>query len=158
LWHERESLGFNRWRPLFILNCYDQWFVGDFFTNRIGTLDPETFKEWDDILRCEVTSPPISIENKQITHKRLELVFANGVGLNLGQGSDPKVMLQWSDNGGRKFGAERFQPLGKIGETHVRAIWNQLGQCRDRVYRYSITDPVRRTLILATTDYAVGPS
>lgn len=156
LWHERKSLGFDRWRPLFILNCYDRWFVGDFYTNRVGTLDPGMFMEWDDILWGSVTSPPISAENKRITHQRLELVFESGVGLNLGQGSDPQVMLDWSDDGGRTWSAQRFRPLGKIGDFKSRSIWNQLGQARDRVYRYQITDPVRRTLILATTDSVVG--
>jgi hypothetical protein len=156
LWHERDSLGFGRWRPLFILRAHDRWYVGDFFENRIGILDPEFFAEWEDTLWCSATSPPVAAENKRINHSRLELIFESGVGLNIGQGSDPQVMLDWSDDGGRTWSAQRYRPLGKIGRFRTRTIWNQLGQARDRVYRYQITDPVRRTLILATTDAATG--
>lgn len=156
LWHERVSLGFDRWRPLFILRCYDRWFVGDFYTNRIGTLDPETFKEWSDVLWCSATSPPVTNDNRRTNHSRLELVFEAGVGLNSGQGQDPQVMLDWSDDGGRTWSAQRFRSLGKIGRFRTRSVWNQLGQARDRVYRYQITDPVRRTLIMATTEARSG--
>lgn len=152
LWHRRASLGFARWRPLFILRCYDEWLVGDFYTNRIGILDPESFSEWSDTLWAMATAPPIADENRRINHSRLELVFESGVGLSTGQGSDPQVMLDWSDDGGRTWSAQRYRSLGKIGEFRSRAVWNMLGQARDRVYRYQISDPVRRTLILATTE------
>lgn len=156
LWHRRRSLGFDRWRPLFILRCYDQWFVGDFYTNRLGTLDPETFIEWDDVLWCSATSPPITTDNRRMNHSRLELVFESGVGVNSGRGQDPQVMLDWSDDGGRTWSAQRFRSLGKIGRFRTRTMWNQLGQARDRVYRYQISDPVRRTLMLATTEATTG--
>ena len=156
LWHERKSLGFDRWRPLAILRCYDQWFVLDFYTNRIGTIDPASFQEWDDTLWCSATSPPVTSENRRMIHQRLELVFEQGVGLASGQGADPQVMLDWSDDGGRSWSAQRFRSMGRIGEYRRRTVWNQLGQARDRVYRYQISDPVRRTLILATTEAATG--
>jgi len=156
LWHERKSLGFERWRPLAILRCYDAWYVLDYYTNRIGILDAETFKEWDDVLWCSATAPPVTSENRRMIHQRLELVFEQGVGLSSGQGADPQVMLDWSDDGGRTWSAQRFRSMGKIGEYRRRTVWNQLGQARDRVYRYQISDPVRRTLILATTEAATG--
>lgn len=91
-----------------------------------------------------------------MVHQRLELVFEQGVGIPQGQGSDPQVMLDWSDDGGRSWSAQRFRSMGKIGEYRRRTVWNQLGQARDRVYRYQVSDPVRRTLILATTEAATG--
>lgn len=156
LWHERVSLGFTRWRPLFILRCYDEWLVGDFYTNRIGLLDPTVFAEWQDTLWAMATAPPVTDGNRRVFHSRLELVFESGVGLNTGLGSDPQVMLDWSDDGGRTWSAQRYRSLGKIGEFRARSVWNMLGQARDRVYRYQISDPVRRTLILATTEVRAG--
>lgn len=149
-WHERMSLGFTRWRPLFIARAHDRWYVGDFYTNRIGILDPNTFTEWEDVLRCSATGSAISNDNKRIKNSRLELVFEQGVGLNTGQGSDPKVMIDWSNDGGRTWSNEHWRGLGKIGEFLRRVLVNRVGMKRDRVYRYAISDPVRRTLILAT--------
>jgi len=152
LWHERVSFNLPNWRPLFILRAFDMWIVGDFYTNTIGVLDPNMFAEFGETLRCSATSPPVSEDNKRVTSSRLELVFEQGVGLPVGQGADPKIMLRWSDTGGRKWSSEHWRSFGKIGEYTKRAVWNRLGQARDRVYEYAISDPVRRTLILATTD------
>lgn len=152
LWHERISFNLPNWRPLFILRAFDQWIVGDFYTNVVGISDPDEFAEYGETLRSSATSPPVSDDNKRITTSRVELVFEQGVGLNLGQGDDPKVMLRWSDTGGRKWSSEHWRSMGKIGAFTKRTVWNRVGQARDRVYEFAITDPVRRTLILATTD------
>jgi hypothetical protein len=71
-----------------------------------------------------------------------------GVGLDGGvQGSDPKAMLQWSDDGGHSWSNERWAGVGKIGKAKKRVIWRRLGSSRDRVYRVMISDPVKVVLI-----------
>lgn len=151
LWHERMSFGNTRWRPLFMLRAFNEWIVGDYGSNKIGTLDANTFTEWGEVLRSSCAAPAISEDNRRINHARLELVFESGVGLTAGV--DPQVMLRWSDDGGRTWSNEKWRGLGAIGDFRHRSCWNRLGQARDRVYEYAITDPVRRTLILATTEY-----
>ena len=150
LWHERQSTGYDNWRPLFVLRAYEQWLAGDATSNKIGALDADTFSEWGAVLRSSCTSPAIAQENQMIPHDRVELVFEQGVGLTSGQGSDPQVMLDWSDDGGRTWSNEKWRGLGAIGEYRTRTVWNRCGQSRDRVYRFAISDPVRRTLINAT--------
>jgi hypothetical protein len=62
------------------------------------------------------------------------------------QGSDPKVMLRWSDDGGHTWSNEHWAPIGKIGEYYKRVFWRRLGmtlKLRDRVYEISGTDPVK---------------
>jgi hypothetical protein len=156
LWHRRMSYGLPRWRPLFVSRCYDKWITGDYYSNILGELSPTTFTDFDQVLVGSVTSPPISEDNRRIFHNRVELVFEQGVGLSTGQGSDPQVMLQFSDDGGRTWSTEKWRGLGRIGEFKRRACWNRLGQARDRIYRFSISDPVPRTLILATTEARIG--
>jgi hypothetical protein len=154
LWHERQSYGMTNWRAVFAIRCYGKLLMGDSESNKVGEADPNTYAEFSHPLVMEPTSPAVSDQNQLIRHGKLELVFEQGVGLSTGQGSDPQVMLQWSDDGGRTWSNERWQPLGKIGEYRKRAIWTRLGAARDRVYRFRISDPVRRTLILATLDAA----
>jgi hypothetical protein len=146
-WHERQSHLQSRWRPLFIARVYDKWLVGDFFANRVGEFDPEVFSEFNETLRSSATSAPIAQENKRIAHYRLELEFETGVGLSTGQGSDPQVMLRWSNDRGRTWSNEHWRSLGRMGRYGTRAIWNRVGSSRGRIYEYAITDPVRRTLI-----------
>jgi len=62
------------------------------------------------------------------------------------QGSDPQVMLRWSDDGGHTWSNEHWAPIGKIGEYYRRVFWRRLGmtlKLRDRVYEISMTDPVK---------------
>jgi hypothetical protein len=37
--------------------------------------------------------------------------------------------------------------MGKIGKYRTRVIWTRLGSSDDRVYRQSISDPVRRAIL-----------
>jgi hypothetical protein len=156
LWHERQSYGMKNWRAAFVLRASNMTLVGDSQSNRLGILDDRVFTEWDQPLVSSVTSPPVPHPQDQETlqHAYLELIFENGVGLNLGQGSDPKVMLQYSDNDGRKWSNELWRSLGKRGDFQSAALYSRLGQTsrrQGRIYRYSVSDAVRRTLIMALT-------
>jgi hypothetical protein len=149
LWHERQSYGLANWRAQFLIRGNNQTYVGDRLSNKLGVLNAETFTEWDQPMVASVTAPSISQDNVLIPHASLELVFEQGVGLVTGQGSDPAVMLDWSDDGGRTWSNEIWRSLGPIGQFRRTALFNRLGQSRDRVYRFKISDPVRRTLIQA---------
>lgn len=149
LWHERQSYLNSNWRAAFVLRGDNITLVGDRLSNRLGILSATTFSEWDQPLVSSVTAPAIAQGNDPIWHSSLELVFDNGVGTSTGQGFDPQVMLDWSDDGGRTFGPEIWRSLGKQGDYQRAARFNRLGASRDRVYRYRISDPVRRTLIQA---------
>ena len=66
------------------------------------------------------------------------------------QGSDPQVMLRWSDDGGHTWSSEHWRSMGKIGETGRRVLWRRLGmtmKLRDRVYEVSGTDPVKIAIV-----------
>jgi hypothetical protein len=152
LWHERASHGHDSWRWNCAALAYGHWIIGDDESDSLGKLSGDVFTEFGDVLRAEATSPPVGEDNKRIAHSRVELVFEQGVGLIVGQGSDPQVMLQFSDDGGRTWSNEHWRSLGAYGRFKTRTVWHRMGMSRDRIYRYSITDPVRRNLILATTE------
>ena len=97
---------------------------------------------------------------KRTAQHSLQLDMETGVGINIGQGSDPQVMLRWSDDGGHTWSNEHWVSVGKIGEFYRRAIWRRLGmtlKIRDRVYEVSMTDPVK-TAIMGAELFASGTS
>ena len=156
-WHERKSYGIQNWRAAFTIRGNNLTLVGDRTSNRLGILDADTFTEWGDPLVSKVTSPTIPHPDNLPTlpHAYLELVFEQGVGLNDGQGSDPQVMVQYSDDDGRTWGNEIWRSLGKIGQRRRSTRINRLGTTernQGRCYTYSISDAVRRTLVQAFTD------
>ena len=68
----------------------------------------------------------------------------------------PRLILDWSDDGGQSFGSALTVSMGQLGERKVRAIFRRLGKSRDRVFRATITDPVKRIFIGAGCDFTVG--
>lgn len=79
---------------------------------------------------------------KLIPHSSFELDCEVGRGLSSGQGSDPKIMMKYSDDGGRTWSNELWRSLGKVGEYKTRVVWRKLGSSKDRVYQVSGSDPV----------------
>jgi hypothetical protein len=87
-------------------------------------------------------SPHQQDEKRLLSYGSFELDVETGVGLNTGQGSDPQIMLRYSDDGGNTWSSELWRSPGKMGQYRNRAIWRQLGQARDRVFWVSGSDPV----------------
>jgi hypothetical protein len=78
----------------------------------------------------------------------MELTIDSGQGIKAGQGSDPKIMMDYSDDGGRTFGNEFWRPAGKIGQYRRRVEWRRLGRVPShRVFRFRMSDPVKAVWI-----------
>lgn len=155
-WHERA--GFNngaltRHRS----NCQAFFnglqIVGDYLNGNIYKFDLTVYadngstQKW---LRSWRAMPPDVNNLKREAHHSLQLDCETGTGLITGQGSDPQVMLRWSDDGGHTWSNEHWTSMGKIGEYGRRAIWRRLGmttKIRDRVYEVSGTDPVKIAIV-----------
>lgn len=141
-WHERESLGYSRWRPNAIVSAYGLQVVGDSESGKVGILDPDTHEEWGDPQRTWWTYQSIYAEHQRASHQRFELVVNAGHGVATGQGADPLATLKVSDDGGETWRTRPTRSLGKIGEYGKRVQWWNLGSSRDRVYGVEVTDPV----------------
>lgn len=75
---------------------------------------------------------------------RLWIDMETGVGLSgTGVGSDPTLILEWSDDGGSSFPNSMLVPIGKIGQRKARAVARRLGKSRDRVFRITLAEPVK---------------
>lgn len=141
-WHERESLGYGRWRANVIVQAYGMQLVGDSESGKVGILDPDTHEEWGEPQRVAWTYQGVYAEHNRASHIRLELVLNTGHGVTVGQGQDPLATLKVSDDGGETFRTLPTQSLGKVGQYVTRTQWWKLGSSRDRVYQVEITDPV----------------
>jgi hypothetical protein len=162
LWHERESWdiynnNYGRWRGTCAASVYSKTLIGDNYSGQIGYLDNSTFTEFGNTIRALMVGPVINSDRKRIFMSRFELDVETGVGNTVDPGSNPQVMLDWSDDGGRTFkGFQPWQSMGKIGQYTRRLRWLRLGQSRNRMMRVTISDPVPRALIGAYADIAEG--
>lgn len=151
-WHEMSSYGFGYWRPFCTCNAYGKQLVGDSQTNTIGYLDIGTFTEYGNPMIATWIHQPIYGEHQRLRHRRLEIVLGTGQSPLSGQGSDPMITMQMSDNGGHTWTTMPTRSLGGQGEWLTRAVWWNLGMSRERVYQFNLSDPVALWLTDATLD------
>lgn len=153
-WHERSSnsLGVGRHRGDNYSYFNGKHILGDYASGKLYSMELGVYDENGETLRSEVRVKVNSSRGNRFQHHRLTLEMEAGVGLASGQGSDPQVMLSWSDDGGHTYGNEHWRSLGAIGEYKWRTFWSRLGASRDRVYKLAITDPVKRVIITADLD------
>jgi hypothetical protein len=143
-WHERQSYAYDYWRAQSHAQIFGLEIVGDITSNKLGFLTRDVYSEWGDTQRMEWTYQPIYADGRRAFHKRLEIMADMGVGLTLGQGSDPRMMLDYSDDGGVTFTSMPNRSLGAIGRYTDRIVWQALGSSRvGRVYRGAVSDPVK---------------
>lgn len=157
MWHERLSYDpaaglFHRHRSNCFMNFAGMRLVGDYQSGNLYQMARSVYSDNGAPLVCWRRAPHVWDESdrERVFHQRLQLEFTPGVGLQSGQGSDPEVMLRWSDDAGQTWSNEHWQSIGAVGKTKNRAIWRRLGNARDRVYEAKFSDPVPRDVVGAT--------
>ena len=164
-WHERAGWDNGNWTR-HRGNCQvffnGETILGDFENGKLYTLNLDVYADdnrpqrW---LRSWRALPPGANNLKRTAQHALQLDCQTGVGLNVGQGSNPAVMLRWSDDGGHTWSYEHWRTMGKIGQFGYRTLWRRLGmtdKLRDRVYEVSGTDPVK--LFIMGAELEVSPT
>lgn len=140
-WFELQSLinSIGYWRPLCWYNAFGRQLVGDSQSGQVGYLSTLAFTEFGNSTYCLFTTQSIYDNHNRITHRRLELVITPGASTSLTTGA--LITLLVSDDSGQTWYARETVSLGALGQRTFRAFWTNLGQSRDRVYAFQLTDP-----------------
>jgi hypothetical protein len=159
-WHERSSNG-GQWRPVAAVECYGRSYYQRYDTGAVGYFDPDVYTDCGDRMIVEWTYGPTYKDNKRLFHSCLECVLETGIGTDsdntgnsyiygyfgsgptVSSGTDPQILLSMSNDGGREWVALPTKSLGAEGERQTRVRWHGLGSSRERVYKMSVTDPVK---------------
>jgi hypothetical protein len=156
LWHERVYTyqgEFQRHRANNHVFAFGMHLVGDYENGKLYELSTSTYSDDGAPISRQRVTPHVTSELARLFYHKFQLDLEMGVGLDgAGQGTDPQVMLRYSDDGGHSWSNEKWASIGKIGERTKRAIWRRLGQSRDRVFEITITDPVKVVMIGADLD------
>lgn len=141
LWHRRMT-GDSIWRA----NCHAYFngkhLVGDRSNGKIYEIDMDYFYDDDQLITRIVEGVPAWADGARVTHDMVRLDIDAGLAKVTGQGSDPQVMMKYSDDGKKTWSNERWASMGRIGEYFKRVLWRRLGSFRERVYHFKITDNV----------------
>lgn len=164
LWHERayRNTGtgvFERHRGVGYGYFQGNHIIGDYVNGKIYTLDLDVYSDADDPLRWLRTWRALPMgqnDLRSVRFNKLTIDLEAGVGLAVGQGSDPQVTMRYSNDGGHTYGNDHSSSIGgQTGEFGRRAIWRRLGTSRhgrDRVWELSGSDPVKTVLMGARMD------
>lgn len=160
-WHKRAYRDANnilhRHRGNCSMNFNGDVIVGDWQNGNLYMLSQSTFTDMDgSLIPCIRRCQHLTTDLKRQFFHDLQIQFQPGVGLQTGQGSDPKAVLTWSDDGGSTFGTQHTATIGKTGQYKHRAIWRRLGAARDRIFEVTVTDPVYRVVVSANLNATPG--
>lgn len=162
LWHERAYTNggiLERHRASCHAFAFGKHIVGDYVNGNLYQLNQSSYDDNGTAITRMRVSPHVSQDMNRMFYSKFQLDIETGTGLDgLGQGVDPQVMLQFSDDGGHSWSNEKWASFGKIGARLSRAIWRRLGQSRDRVFKIVITDPVKVAILGAEIDVMEGAS
>lgn len=155
-WHERSSRSLvgsdytdTHYRVGEFVRLGTNLLAADISGGRIGITDTDVYTEFGEATARTFTLQPLQNNMQPFFVPKLELTVESGVGLP--DAPDPSVRLQISRDGGKTWGDERSRPMGKMGEYNRRAVWRRNGRSsRFDVYRFTMTDPVKTTVIQLT--------
>jgi hypothetical protein len=160
-WHKRgtwitEDAEYIALRPQYHALVFGKHLVGDRDTGTIYEMRNTYGQDVEgrEIRRLRRT-PLLTSEQQWIFFKQLQLFLQVGLGTVSGQGLNPVVSLRWSDDAGQTWSNFYSVSAGRMGAYKTRAIWRRLGRSRNRVFEFSVSDPIPWRIIDAFLDAAV---
>lgn len=150
-----------RWRGNSYAYAHGRHYVSDATTGRVFYMNEDAYTEGGARVLRERTSGPlhgglVGAPGKPIEMARFELLMEVGVGDIAAPNTDPEVMLQFSDDGGRTWSTEQRGKVGKDGEYLTIVEWHGLGRSRSRMIRIRTSDAVPYTIFGAAADLEVA--
>jgi hypothetical protein len=136
------------WSPRVHAYAFGVHLMAERTTGTISIMDNIYTSEADgSVIRRMRIPPALFSENRQYPIRKLEVFLESGLGTISGQGSNPKITVQTSDDGGKTYLPERQASAGKMGEYPKRVYWMRMGTPRNRVNKFVMTDPIPWRLI-----------
>lgn len=152
LWHERAFTGDGVLEQALPRNhcfAFGKHLVGSSFDGNIYQMTPDALTDNGTNITRLRRAPVVNSENKRIQFPYLEIDMETGLGNGT---SEPQAILRFSNDYAETWSNERFASLGRIGEKKKRVIYRRLGQARNRVFEFKITDPVKISISAAYFD------
>lgn len=162
MWHDRgfwdhTNAVFNAWRPLYHMYAFGKHLVGDRSSGNLYEMGVNFNTDVDGAMIRRVRRAPHVISAlRNVFYNELRLDIQTGLGSLSGQGSDPKVMLRYSDDGSQTWSNGILASIGQRGKYATDVWFSQLGMARDRVFEIVITDPVPVRIVGAFIDFTLG--
>jgi len=147
----------DRYQGNSFIECYGKTFVADEKNGNVYILDLNTYTNNGVSIRRErvtdsVSGDLVGSKGSRIQMSKAKFIMETGVGLMSGQGDNPRIMIEYSDDGGRTFRHGSWPRVGRLGEFALQVEFYNLGSFYDRIFRISTSDPVNYSIYSGTIE------
>jgi len=134
---------------------YDKHLVTDRRNGKVYELDFDKFTDNSDVIKRQRDT--VNIDGKtfgkpgaRVFMDRLEIEIESGV--SLVNGPIAQVMMEYSGDHGNSWSSIRLGEAGAQGEYLTKLEWFGLGMFYDRMFRFTMVDPVKWVLVSLHAD------
>lgn len=145
--------------------AYGKHLMADHSNGKVYELDFETYQDDSNVIQRQRSTATIhgglyEYPGAQMWFDRVEFDVQVGVGIPTGQGSDPQLMIRYSDDSGRTWSAQEFYPIGGGGDYLRKVVLHDQGQAQTRIYELTYSDPTAFAIFSgnANVTFSDGPS
>lgn len=155
LWHVRQSEQYVRHRASCHAFAFGKNLVGDFISGKVFHMSTDYMDEDGDPLIAQIISGPVPTGGRKVGIPQVELEIDVGFGgatpapevtPTRADHLDPVITMEVSRDDGKSWGNPRPALLGRAGKFNTRVRWQKNGDSRNPRFRFTISDPVRRSL------------
>jgi hypothetical protein len=146
-WHERTSYNRNTWRATSACKAFGKWLAGDDESGDILEITDAVADETGHPLIWQVESGPVSAFPNRASVMEATFDLAEGVGIAAGADpmqTDPRVEIQWSDDGGISWSVPLIRRLGRQSQVAgpIKVCKTGLTGNQGRRWRLTVSDAV----------------
>jgi|SRR6185437_339580 len=150
LWHERgyfSNGSYSAQRSECHASAFGKHLVGDWMSGAIFEMSPNILDDDGQLIRRFRRAPHISNEQQWIIHNQIQVDLQVGLAPSplldgFGNPREPQAVLRWSDDAAQTWSDEYAVGYGFAGEYKKRVMFRRLGRSRDRIYEFSVSDPI----------------
>lgn len=147
LWHEwaqlAENGAYQQHLGIDHMFAFGKHLLPDRRNGKVYEMSPEYYDNAGEVLCRDRIFTHVNNEDIRQSFKQLSLGFEAGVGLQSGNGQDPKVSLRVSKDGARTWSQWFTTGIGKIGKYRRKAAFRRLGSAEQFTFNIRVTDPVK---------------
>lgn len=149
-WYERTSYGLDHWRVNSAIQFAGKYILGDEGDGKLYHLDPAAYTENGNEHVLDIRCAHSHRFPDAMLIDGVEVDMVSGVGLAAGSAddTDPEIMIDFSDDGGKTFQGERHAKFGKQGEFKQAVRLNRWGRCdqKGRIWRLRASAAVLKAI------------
>lgn len=137
---------------------YGKHIACDYRTANLVELSDTVYGELGEAIQRRRVLPPFTSRDvgmaygKRLMMSKVKFALQKGVGLVTGQGENPKIMVEYSLDGGETWSTERWIEIGRMGDFLVKPEFWEMVSFYEITFRITISDPVFSSLHDGTID------